>query len=335
VRATGLALACVLAASTAHAFPTGNQFDEDPLLHDGGGGIAFDGSPRFTGHTCAVCHTNAPGKISVRLEADHPELFTDGWQPNMQYHLRVVLLNEWAAADQQSKGDACGFNVDPYTRCDQNGFALEFADLDGAAKGKFVPFANGACVNTGTGPTDADVRVMMDGLAVTHNGAHHGQVQWDLCWTAPGSMNGVLTAYVAAVDGNGGDGTMNFPADTFGDDVAAGAVPIGELNGESPPAQNGGCSAGGDGGAGLALLVLAFALARRRRRVATAAGIALALATAAGCVHVRPRERVSLARRNMKFAPDPTEDELDLHMQEAREGSSGGYGSSGGGCGCN
>jgi len=50
---------------------------------------------------------------------------------------------------------------------------------------------------------------------------------------------------------------------------------------------------------------------------------------------VRPRQRETLAHRNMTFGPDPAEDELDLHMQESREGSSGGYGSSGGGCGCN
>jgi uncharacterized protein (TIGR03382 family) len=329
-----LAVAVIAAGRTAHAFPTGNQFDQDALAHDGGGGIAFDGAPRFTGHTCADCHTDPPGKIGVRLEADHPEMFTDGWKPDMQYHLRVVLLNEWAAVDQQAKGDGCGFNVDPYTRCDQNGFALEFVDIDGAPKGKFVPFVAGACSSNGTVPPDVDVRVMSDGLAVTHNGAHHGQVQWDLCWTAPGAMTGVLTAYVAVVDGNGGDGTMNFPADTIGDDVAAGAVPIGELNGESAPPQSGGCSAGGDGSAVLALGILVLAAAVRRRRGGALAAL-LAVSTAAGCVHVRPRERETLARRNMKFAPDPTEDELDLHMQEAREGSVGGYGSSGGGCGCN
>jgi uncharacterized protein (TIGR03382 family) len=329
-------LSLVLVARTASAFPTGTQFDQDALAHDGGGGIAFDGSPRFTAHTCAVCHTDAPGKISVRLESDHPELFTDGWKPNMQYHLRVVLQNEWAAADQQAKGDNCGFNVTPYTRCDQNGFALELADLNGAPKGQFVPFANGACVNSGTAPPDADVRVMMDGFAVTHNGAHHGQVQWDLCWTAPAAMTGVLTAYVAAVDGNGGDGTMNFPADTTGDDVVAGAVPIGELNGDSPPSQNGGCDATGDGGGAVfALAALAVARSLRKRRTQATLALVVALACVASCVHVRPRERETLARRNMKFAPDPTEDELDLHMQEAREGSSGGYGSSGGGCGCN
>jgi hypothetical protein len=54
-----------------------------------------------------------------------------------------------------------------------------------------------------------------------------------------------------------------------------------------------------------------------------------------GCTTVHPWEKEKLAERKMQFAPDPDEDELDLHMQEAREGSSGGYGSAGGGCGCN
>ena len=81
---------------TARAFPTGSQFDADPLVNDGGGGIAFDGAPRWSGHTCAVCHLDAPHLISIRLESDQPELFTDGWQAGRQYHLRVVLLDEWA-----------------------------------------------------------------------------------------------------------------------------------------------------------------------------------------------------------------------------------------------
>ena len=168
-----------------------------------------------------------------------------------------------------------------------------------------------------------------DGSAVTHNGAHHGQVQWDLCWTAPQAGVGVLTAYLSVVDGNGGDGTMRFPADTIGDDVTSGAVPLPELGSAVEP-QSGGCAAG-DGEPGLVLVLIVVALVWRRRRIALVTLFMLAT----GCVHVRPRERETLARKNMKFAPDSTEDELDLHMQEAREGSSGGYGSSGGGCGCN
>jgi uncharacterized protein (TIGR03382 family) len=332
MKETLITIAVLLAARSAGAFPTGLQFDQDPVAHDGGGGIAFDGAPRFANHTCAVCHTDAPGKIGVKLEADHPELFTLGWAPGMQYHLRVVLENPWAAEQYQKNGDNCGFAVMPYTPCDQNGFALEFDNLDGVPEGKFVPVVNNMCA-TGTPPPDVDIYILGDGTAVTHNGAHHGQVSWDLCWTAPPANTGVLTAYVAVVDGNGGDGTMNFPADTIGDDVVSGAVPMGEINGQSPPGQAGGCNASGEHGALLALVVLAVAWSLRRRKGVVAALLAGAALT--GCTHVRATQRETLAHRNMKFAPDPTEDELDLHMQEAREGSSGGYGSSGGGCGCN
>jgi hypothetical protein len=64
--------------------------------------------------------------------------------------------------------------------------------------------------------------------------------------------------------------------------------------------------------------------------------LALLLAVCgAGCVRVRPYERELLAKPIMTFQPDPYEDVLDLHMLEAREGALGGYGSAGGGCGCN
>jgi Domain of unknown function (DUF4266) len=59
------------------------------------------------------------------------------------------------------------------------------------------------------------------------------------------------------------------------------------------------------------------------------------LSLAAGCVRVKPYERELLAKPTMTFQPDPHEDVLDLHMLEAREGAVGGYGSAGGGCGCN
>ena len=325
------AIALLLVARTASAFPTGSQFDLDAMAGDGAGGITFDGAPRFAGHTCAVCHTDPENRIGSRVESDHAELFTEGWKPGQQYHLRVLLLDAHAAALYQPDGDNCGFAVTPYKPCDQNGFALEIDNLDGKPTGTFAAFSANICA-TGAAPPDADVRVLTDGSAVTHNGARHAQVSWDLCWTAPQSGAGQLMVYLSVVDGNGGNGTMAFPADTIGDDVTSGAVPLSEIGGAPPPGQNGGCAATDEGGAGLALVVLVLALMARRRKMLAAV---IALVTAAGCVHVRPRQRETLARRNMKFAPDPTEDELDLHMQESREGSSGGYGSSGGGCGCN
>jgi uncharacterized protein (TIGR03382 family) len=330
-RVLAIAIA-VMAARDARAFPTGSQFDLDPVMNDGAGGIAFDGAPRWTNHACDVCHTNAPGIIGLGLQADHPELFSTGWNAGMQYHLRVQLLHEWADAQNQPLGDNCGFNVMPYVACDQNGFALEIDDNNGGPQGKFVPVVANACANSGVIPTDVDVYVLKDGTAVTHNGAHFGLISWDLCWTAPPAGAGLLTAYLAVVDGNGGDGTMNFPANTTGDDVAIGALPMPEVGGAAPPPQNGGCDASGASGGMLAvLLALAAILVMRRRRLAAL----LAVLAFASCVHVRPTERETLARKNMKFGADPIEDELDLHMQEAREGSQGGYGSSGGGCGCN
>ncbi len=61
----------------------------------------------------------------------------------------------------------------------------------------------------------------------------------------------------------------------------------------------------------------------------------IAAGGAVGCARVKPYERELLAKPTMTFQPDPYEDVLDLHMLEAREGAAGGYGSAGGGCGCN
>ncbi len=66
------------------------------------------------------------------------------------------------------------------------------------------------------------------------------------------------------------------------------------------------------------------------------AGLALVLvALTSGCVAVKPYQRSLLATRVMRTEPDPLEAKLDGHVNEYREGSIGGSGVSGGGCGCN
>ena len=323
-----IALVITALAGVASAHSAGAQFDQNPMTQAGNGGIVFDGAPRFSGHTCNVCHVDAPGLIHIRLESDHPELFTDGWKPKMQYHLRVVLVDEWAGVANNANGDNCGLrDVMPFKPCNDNGFALEIDDAVGNSLGGFTQVLANKCDATGTA-----VYILGDKSAVVHSGGVNGGTSWDVCWTAPDAGAGPVTAYLAAVDGNGGKGTLAIPTDVVGDDVAAGAVPIAEA-GADVNTQTGGCNAGGDAGVGLALALLGLGVRFRRRKKLVA--LALVLAAASGCVHVRPRQRETLAKRNMKFGPDPAEDELDLHMQESREGSSGGYGSSGGGCGCN
>jgi starvation-inducible outer membrane lipoprotein len=53
-----------------------------------------------------------------------------------------------------------------------------------------------------------------------------------------------------------------------------------------------------------------------------------------GCVAVKPYERELLAQPGMSLASGVSV-ESQQHMLESREASFGGYGSSGGGCGCN
>ncbi|HVV82680.1 MAG TPA: DUF4266 domain-containing protein [Kofleriaceae bacterium] len=344
MRAAALTAAAALLAAgaaprSARAFPAGSQFDLDALTDNGAGGVAFTGAPRFAGHTCSVCHTDPAGQVGVHLGADPADLFDRGYAPGETYHLQVTITGAHAAASRTAAGDDCGFDVTPYSRCDDNGFALEIDDARGEPIGGFAPRVNGACA--ANDPT-APVRVLDDHSAVTHSGTHHGVLSWDLCWTAPPADTGALTAYVAVVDGNGGDGTEDNPNDVTGDDTFAGAVALRERGGAAPRSDSGGCDARGTTGAGVALvpliLVLAFALGRRRARLGRrrrTAALATIAALATGCVHVKPFQREELAKRKMLFAPDPREDELDLHMQESREGSAGGYGSAGGGCGCN
>ena len=67
-----------------------------------------------------------------------------------------------------------------------------------------------------------------------------------------------------------------------------------------------------------------------------AAALALALVSLlGGCATVQPYERETLSRPCMKPDPDPLGRNVEVHVQENREGAVGGTGVSGGGCGCN
>lgn len=326
-----LVVASLLAwARPAGAFTSGTQFDLDALTADGASGLPFTGAPRLAGHTCDVCHTSAPRRISMRLEIDRLDLFKVGYEPHETYHIRVEMLHEWAGLS--GGGEACG---DPmhFIPCNDNGFALEIDDEAGQPVGGFAQTRGGRCGSEGK--EDLQVYVLADGSAVTHAGAASDQTSWDLCWTAPERGTGPLVAYVTAVDGGGGDGTPAFANDTLNDDTFQGALPIAERGGRTAGVQRGGCAAAATDSSlvailGLALLAALGGLGRRLRWL-----LALVIALSAGCANVHPWQREHLAKRIMKFGVDPDEAELDLHMLEAREGSSGGYGSSGGGCGCN
>ena len=62
---------------------------------------------------------------------------------------------------------------------------------------------------------------------------------------------------------------------------------------------------------------------------------AVCLAGLTGCAAVSPQERAILADPTMQFDSEGKHDAALRHALENREGSMGGTGVSGGGCGCN
>ena len=66
-------------------------------------------------------------------------------------------------------------------------------------------------------------------------------------------------------------------------------------------------------------------------------GLALACAVLPGCssLGVKPWEREVLARDDMQLDANPLDTSLDDHIYFSKEGTSGGRGFGGGGCGCN
>lgn len=61
----------------------------------------------------------------------------------------------------------------------------------------------------------------------------------------------------------------------------------------------------------------------------------LLLLATTGCTAVRPWERGRLAKPKMMLEAMPEGAAFEQHVFEYREGASGGYGTVGGGCGCN
>jgi hypothetical protein len=61
----------------------------------------------------------------------------------------------------------------------------------------------------------------------------------------------------------------------------------------------------------------------------------LAVAFFISCSPVEPWQKGALAKDHMQFDTDSLETKFRLHVEQSKEASFGGYGTSAGGCGCN
>jgi len=71
------------------------------------------------------------------------------------------------------------------------------------------------------------------------------------------------------------------------------------------------------------------------RRSLACALVSLLLAGCASFNPPQPWEKGDLAKPQMQFDPDPLAAKATEHVYTSKEGSSGGFGVGGGGCGCN
>ena len=76
---------------------------------------------------------------------------------------------------------------------------------------------------------------------------------------------------------------------------------------------------------------------RRNAHLVSVALAAMLLMVTSGCsaMKVKPWDRDLLARPTMTLTPPPIEGGADDHIYFSKEGSAGGHGVGGGGCGCN
>ena len=78
-------------------------------------------------------------------------------------------------------------------------------------------------------------------------------------------------------------------------------------------------------------------MTRRAFGAARAALLAVLFGLLSGCaaMSVHPWDRDLLADKRMSLSPLPMETAVDQHIYFSKEGSTGGRGVAGGGCGCN
>lgn len=76
-------------------------------------------------------------------------------------------------------------------------------------------------------------------------------------------------------------------------------------------------------------------LSMRRAGLAVLACLIAGLLSGCAAMSVKPWDRDLLAKPSMRFAALPLESAVDTHVYFSKEGSTGGMGLGGGGCGCN
>jgi MYXO-CTERM domain-containing protein len=278
-------------AAPARAFDVASQFfspagvADTATLGASAQGVYFTGAPRWSGLDCSSCHVGGPQKVTLRIGSDDPTLFTSGYEPGHTYELEVSIGNETEGLEYNTP--TCTDVPEtpgqyPYVQCNNNNFGLEIDnEVQGALTGANVFCASapqgGSCPAPNANVDEVVVAPGGDAVfanqphstTTTYEVLHNDPTSWHLWWTAPGP-SGPLTLYAAAVDGNGGAGTVADDQDPYGDDTVGLSVSLKQAGSSTQLGAHAGCamvSSSSAMGDVLLLLVALVAVARRRRAV--------------------------------------------------------------------
>ncbi len=160
----------------------------------GGSKIFYNGSPRFRGYDCTMCHRESTGGMRALVTSDPPELLEGVYKPLAEYTLTVEMVGERKPAEEESN-----FNM----------FVAEIVDDSGKPVGRFEEIELSSLQRVA-----GDVNI---------EGAVFGSFdrsRWTFTYTAPTTDTGRIAFHLGSVTGDSGlsqgDGA---PSDPFGDDV--------------------------------------------------------------------------------------------------------------------
>ncbi len=323
------ALLLTLVPAVALGYGSPALYGADPAHDGGGGGRIFTGSPA-DGWSCDVCHRSENAtQVSLKLVGGP----TRGYTPGETYAFTLNWVDEHLA------------------------FTAEVTDTQGRSFGELQapPKSLLETDETCTSGTPAIETLELErghALALSDCGAKSMRLQW----TAPDEkVPGALYIGLVAADG---DGTPQ------GDHAALVEYPL------TPQGYDEGCSIAPEPrfqtAWSLYLLVIVGSFRRRATRTRRRSlqprmipdhnmyqhiqstrsspatrfaryGLVMMFVTGklTGCASVKPYERGRLAQPDMALSEERDLDVGPDHALDYREGSAGGLGGNGGGCGCN
>lgn len=221
-----LAFAFLLAAKPALAFHAGSDMDKVPGA-GGGGGITYAGVPTEHGLTCAACHTEAPGKITINLNESTNSLFTNfSYESGKSYPFTATMSGDTTKIDH--------FNSLAVGVVDDQGNAV--GTIGGFGADDFYQAANGTILSAGK---------------------KWNVTTWTFTWTAPATQVGRVHLHVASVNGNAAGVPGLTISDPFGDDVFVGTLDLDPAGATA--------TRDADGSSPFAYFACAFFFRKRRR----------------------------------------------------------------------